>query len=87
MGAEPLLVVQSETDERGYYIIHYHGRQWILLSPVTENYPGFNNCDPYDYFRGDQIRISFAMELLPIEAEPKPLPKKSWARSMGLRRP
>lgn len=89
--AEPLLVIESEKDEFGCYIVRYRGAEWGLISPITEIYTGFNYRPHYDTYRYgfEEMGIQFEMRPVPPrpEPEPKPLPKKSWARSMGLRKP
>ncbi|AEJ94568.1 hypothetical protein PBI_ACHEBE_36 [Mycobacterium phage Achebe] len=78
--------LQIVEDDKGRPVMHFNGREFgVLEEPRIE----FNSVPYGIYERRYRADVSVNIRAVLIEPEPAPppKPKRTWARSMGLRRP
>ena len=71
--------------EDGRYYLRWRGETWGLLTPVSSSWHWHSEWG-WELRRMPYVEISFRMAHLPAPPPPRK-PKRTWARSMGLRRP
>ncbi|QBP31425.1 hypothetical protein KIY76_gp37 [Mycobacterium phage Miramae] len=77
--------LQIVEDDSGRPVMHFHGREFGILEEPRIEYTSV----PYGLMgraRAD-VHVSIRAVLIEPEPPPPPKPKRTWARSMGLRRP